>query len=87
MSGSQSEGHGLSCPIGRDAPGEGSTPLYAPLEKQRKINGLQFHTGLRKAARSIDRTAFALYTLIILDMSKKSTIPAVDKRTIGFQFS
>jgi hypothetical protein len=40
---------------------------------------LQFHTGLRKAARSIDRTAFALYTLIILDMSKKSTIPAVDK--------
>ena len=50
---------------------EGSTPLYAPLEKQRKINGLQFHTGLRKVARSIDRTAFALYTLIILDMSKK----------------
>ena len=57
-----------------------STPLYAPLEKQRKINGLQFHTGLRKAARSIDRTAFALYSLIILDMSKKSTIPAVDNR-------
>ena len=81
MSGSQSEGHGLSCPIGRDAPGEGSTPLYAPLEKQRKINGLQFHTGLRKAARSIDRTAFALYTIVIFDMSNKNpTIPAVDNR-------
>ncbi|MCR5107665.1 MAG: hypothetical protein K6B28_05825 [Lachnospiraceae bacterium] len=50
----------------------GSTPLYAPLKKQRKINGLQVHTGLRKAARSIDRTAFALYNLIILDMSKKT---------------
>ena len=66
------------CTERRDIPG--STPLYAPLEKQRKINGLQFHTGLRKATRSIDRTAFALYTLIILDMSKKSTIPAVDNR-------
>ena len=46
--------------------------------------GLQFHTGLRKAARSIDRTAFALYTLIILDMSKKSTIPADDNRISVF---
>ena len=49
-----------------DEASDGSTPLCAPLEKQRKINGLQFHTGLRKAARSIDRTAFALYTLRML---------------------
>ena len=46
----------------------------APLEKQRKINGLQFHTGLRKAAKSMFATLFTQIMNNLLIVNKISHI-------------